>query len=243
MKLYPFVSVIKEGESYQDAFFNWHHTGEYIIGYESESEIPKDSYKPNWIHPEVGGFEYEFYIGYSKIQIPFPSYKLRDDFINLMRTEYFKYHAANTYLLLGNLLPHLERYGVPSTDYTIRSNNPCGRRLNLNVKQISNNLIEWIDNTYYHFITIEQFAGIDFNKYFNGIDRDDLHFKQNIEYLARLIWMKPHSRKRESWREVSDIRKKHLYNKVEDLLRNNITEFVINHFEKYARNPNVEIFN
>jgi hypothetical protein len=195
-------------------------------GYEHENEIPKDSIKPQWDE------ELNYYIGYSPIKVKFPSWPVFRSFVRATDEYYYK-GGSYDYIFLSNLLPNLERYGILSKDYECHSNNRGSSRTTLNEFQISPDIVEWIDSRRYHFLTLEQFCGLNFNKYFDEVSREGYgHFRLNIEYLTKLhINHKRWDNKYLTWQNLSAIQKRHRLEKMEEQLRVNPVGFATRHFE------------
>lgn len=229
MILYPGIITIKEPIPFE-------RLGEYRSIYESEFEIPPDSFKPKRIETAgIYSWSFEFYAGYKKFIIPFPSWQLFNAYIDVIDDSFFGGSAE--FRLLKDVFDSLQRYGVPSLDYTCRSNSACGNRKYIDKDAVTSKIIEWLGNERYHFMTIEQFCNIDFNNYFDSVSHDDPHYIENITYLRNLIFQNKDDRRDKKGRSMSDIVIKHQREKVEYLLRTNPIGFAIDHFRKYIKSP------
>ncbi len=216
MKLYPFLK--QRSAQHWDA------------GYDRDDNIPADSVKPEW------EWELKYYIGYQPIVVSFPSFSVYRGFVQSIDFGY-QIGGSYDYLFLSHLLPHLKKHGIVSSDYVCHSNNKCNRIKDLNELQISPLIIEWIDALRYHFLTLEQFCDLDFNEYFNKVNRGGYgHFRLNLEYLTKLhLKYKKMDNKYLTWRQLTEIQKRHRLEDMEEQLRTNPLGFATRHFELMTR--------
>lgn len=226
MVFYPYVNVIDKGIPHQ-------RSPKYICGYEREDEIPADSCKPEW--PSIkGNYTIKLFVGYQEVVVPFPSYSLFKSFTELADSSGLP--VSESMVLYRHLLPCLEKYGIPSYDYYCRSNHPSGNIIPVDQNKIDNLLIEWIGCNRYHFLTLKQFCEIDFNHYFDVVPRGrGTHYDENMEYLSRIIFGNLTSVLDRKRNVLTERKKKNQWDKIEELLRTDITRFAVEHFVKYIK--------
>lgn len=195
---------------------------------------------------------YELYIAFQKIRIGFPTYELSLMFIECLDQHTEGTHWSRELILYRALLDFFkETKEIPSTDYFCHTINKIGGYMDLfDERQVSTRIVEWLDYMRFHFLTVDQFTSIDFNKYFNEVDRNSSHFRKNIEYLTKLHHkpkinkriIEGHGTIREEiqFYELSKMKQKHLMEKTEYILRNDILSFAINHFNRFVKHPQVK---
>lgn len=226
MILYPGIITLVEPIQFQ-------RRGTYDMIYESEKEIPPDSVKPSWLTMDMR-FVFNFRVGYKEITVPFPSYYIFRESIEAVDDEFTG--GSPEFKFLKNIFPKLKKYKFPSSDYICRSDWPCNGRIHVDERIITGQIIEWIGSQRYHYLTLKQFCSINFNKYFDTVDRDnDDHYRINMDYLGIIILGNKSDDYDKNNKRITPIMKRHHNQKIEQILRTDIVGFAANYLHKTAR--------